>query len=381
MSMSRRQTLALLGGGFIVAAGAGIGTFALTRTPHQALAPWDEAGRYADARLNALSHAILAPNPHNMQPWMVELAGTDEVILHVDPTRLLPQTDPFSRQITIGLGCFIEQMRIAASQTGHALEVTPFPEGSLRTALDTRPVAHIRMRAQGAAADPLFAAIPHRRSTKEPFDMARPVAPEVLAPFQQTAATLEVQATADPQRVAALRTLMWDAWLVEYETPAALRESIDVMRMGKAEINATPDGIDLGGAFLEGLMVAGLLDREELALPGSVSYQQGITMYREMLAATPACIWITTAGNTRVDQLDAGAAWLRLNLQVAAAGMALHPVSQALQEYPEMAQCFARAHAMLAPDGQTVQMLGRIGYADPVPRTPRWSLDAKLARI
>ena len=37
------------------------------------------------------------------------------------------------------------------------------------------------------------------------------------------------------------------------------------MRIGKAEINANPDGIDLGGAFLEALSAAGLLTRETLA--------------------------------------------------------------------------------------------------------------------
>ncbi|RED11830.1 Acg family FMN-binding oxidoreductase [Pontivivens insulae] len=378
MSISRRQTLALLGGGVVIAAAGGAATFAGTRTPHRALAPWAEAGTYGDVRLNALSHAILAPNPHNMQPWVVELVGEDSFLLHVDRSRLLPQTDPFNRQITIGLGCFLAQMEIAASQTGHGIELTPFPEGTPEDLLDDRPVAHVRFIPDAVDPDPLFAAIPHRRSTKEPFDMTRPVSASDLSGLTGGFGAVDIRATTASDRVAGIRELMWDAWLIEYETPATLKESVDVMRFGRAEINAAPDGIDLGGAFLEGLMMAGLLNAEQLLEPGTTAYSTGITMYREMLDATPAAIWLTTPGNSRVEQLAAGRAWLRLNLQVTAAGLALHPVSQALQEFPEMAEPYARAHAMLAPDGGTVQMLGRIGFADAVPLTPRWSLHDKL---
>ena len=48
---SRRRVLALAGGGTVLAATAGAGAFALTRTPHAALAPWEAAGGYADARM------------------------------------------------------------------------------------------------------------------------------------------------------------------------------------------------------------------------------------------------------------------------------------------------------------------------------------------
>ena len=57
-----------------------------------------------DPRRHALAHAILAPNPHNMQPWLVELTGADSLTLRADLTRLLPATDPPNRQITIGCG-------------------------------------------------------------------------------------------------------------------------------------------------------------------------------------------------------------------------------------------------------------------------------------
>eukprot|EP01031_Cornospumella_fuschlensis_P021307 gene21307-26110_t len=106
--MKRRQFLAVLGGGVVLAAVVASTAFLLTRRPDRALAPWTVAGMPdQEPRRRALSYAILAPNPHNRQPWLVDLGVKDQVTLYVDTTRLLPETDPHNRQITIGLGCFI----------------------------------------------------------------------------------------------------------------------------------------------------------------------------------------------------------------------------------------------------------------------------------
>ena len=67
-------------------------------------------------------------------------------------------------------------------------------------------------------------------------------------------------------------------------------------------------------------------------------------------------------------------------LLVAAAGLGLQPLSQALQEYPEMDALYRQVHDRLAPAGGTVQMLGRIGYGPQVAPSPRWPLEAKLVR-
>ena len=67
------------------------------------LQPLVEQINALEPRMQALSYAILAPNPHNRQPWLVDLQVDGQVTLYVDQTRLLPHTDPFSRQIVAGL--------------------------------------------------------------------------------------------------------------------------------------------------------------------------------------------------------------------------------------------------------------------------------------
>ncbi|MEM1161326.1 MAG: twin-arginine translocation pathway signal protein [Pseudomonadota bacterium] len=364
MTVSRRRILTVLGGGVIVAAG-GAGTFVGTRTPTKALAPWGDAGSYDEPRRSALSYAILAPNPHNRQPWEVDLSQPDTVVIWRDKTRNLPETDPFDRQLTIGMGCFLELMTIAAAETGHKVEADLFPEG------EAGPVAVARF-SEGATQDPLFAHVLDRRSCKEPFE------PDAV-PDAETARLAELaDVYRDPERVAALRELTIDAIEIETTTYRTMKESVDLFRMGKAEINASPDGIDLGGPFLETLMLVGMLTREGQLDPTSSEFAQGMEMYHTMLRATPAYASIITAGNSRGDQITAGRRWLRLNLTTTGLGLALHPVSQALQEYPEMAANRVSLHEMLAPDGGTVQMLGRLGYGPKTAETPRWPLETRV---
>jgi len=377
--MPRRRFIAILGGGLIFAAGTGIAGFALTRTPHQALAAWDEAGQYNEPRRFALSYAILAPNPHNLQPWLVDLSEPDVVTVLADPGRRLPETDPFDRQLTIGLGCFLELMRIAASQQGYQLDITLFPQGSDNRLLASHPVARVRFVDARAAADTLFDSVLQRRSTKEAFDMQQDVSSDQIATLNPTIDGVRFTGTRDAEQVSVLRELIWQAYKVEYETPATLQESIDVMRFGKAAINASPDGIDLGGMPLEAMMALGMLDKSLLATPGTMAYQTGLDMYQTMFAATPAFVWLITPDNSREAQIVAGQAWLRLNLLSTQQGLALHPVSQCLQEYPQMQSHYQRVHELLAAGGETVQMLGRLGYAAAVARTPRWSLNEKIS--
>ena len=226
MSLSRRKTLALLGGGVVLSAAAGLGALAATSTPHAALAPWAEAGGYGDPRLNALSWALLAPNPHNLQPWQAELVGADRVRIWREAGRILPHTDPHERQITIGMGCFLELMVIAASASGHAVDLDLFPQGP------DGPVAEARFRPDAATGDALFRHIPARRSCKEPF-AATPVPAEAVDRLSPLA-----QVHTDPALVAELRALTWDALQIEVTTPRTWMESVELTRVGRRAIVA-----------------------------------------------------------------------------------------------------------------------------------------------
>jgi hypothetical protein len=377
MTLSRRRTLALIGGGVILAATASLGAIA-TRQPRSAHLPWDQAGQGEDARHRALSWALLAPNPHNRQPWLVDVREAGVVTLYVDTAKLLPHTDPFSRQITIGLGCFLELMRMAASHDGQRVTITPFPAGYDDRALDDRPVARAVFSPDPSVTpEPLFAHAPDRRSNKEPYDLTRQLPADILDKLA-VANAARFGGTIDAGEVADWRALTREALRIEIETPHTFRESVDLFRIGRAEVDANPDGIDFTGPLFEVMGATGLFSREAAMDTGSATYQAGLDAVYANADTAMGHVWLVTRGNGRLDQIATGADWLRVNLAATAAGVAFQPLSQALQEYPEMAKLYADLHARLAPTGGTVQMLARIGYGPAVDPSPRWPLEAKI---
>ncbi len=375
MTLSRRKTLGILGGGMIVAA-TGLGVH-VTRKPNAAIAPWAAAGGYDEPRMRALSYAILAPNPHNRQPWLVDLSVAGDIGLYVDTEKMLPHTDPFNRQITIGLGCFLEVLRMAAAEDGYKTEAVLFPEGADAARLDGRPVATVAFaRDADVAPDPLFGQIMDRRSLKEPFDVARPVADADLAALVATGST--IAASNAPEDIAHYRDLTERAMMIEIDTPRTYQESVDLFRIGRREVNANPDGIDFSGPLFETLDTFGLFTREAAVDRESVTFSSGIDAVLSNTRTAMAHIWITTPGNTRPDQIAAGRDWVRLNLATTARGIGIQPLSQILQEYPEMDDLYQQIHKELAPGGETVQMFARLGYGKTVDPSPRWPLEAKI---
>lgn len=372
---TRRQIIAGLGGALV--AGAAAGTWRVTRQPETARRPWFGLdGPVADVRLDAFRHAILAPNPHNRQPWLIKLEGGDQAVLSCDLDKRLPATDPFDRQIVIGFGTFIELTRIAAAQRGHELVVAPFPEGEPQSRLDGRPLARLQFVPQpGLVADPLFAAIPLRRSNKQAYDLTRQPAPAMLAQV----ADGDAQWSADADMIRALREQVLAAVDIELHDHAANMESVDLMRIGATEVDAQPDGIALSGPMIEALHLVGIANRESLADPGSSAFASGTAMLRETYGSIPALLWVMTPGNSRTEQLDAGRRYVRANLRAAVAGLAVHPMSQSLQEYPAVAGPFTVVHRLLGASGTgRVQMLARIGYGPATEPAPRWPLETHI---
>lgn len=379
--MNRRKFLKIAGSASVILAAGGAG-FVATRTPTMALQPWNNAGSlYKDPMRRALSYAILAPNPHNRQPWIIDLKSDTEAVLTCDLDRLLPETDPFSRQVVIGIGCFLELFSLAAADQGYHADISYFPEGEPGQDLDQRPIAHLSLKKHEALkGEALFAHTLVRHTNREPYDTNRPIADELLQHLHNVAREgTRVDTANDGKLLDELRTLTRDAMVTEMRTPEAYQESIDLMRIGKAEIEANPDGIALGGPFLETLKLTGILSRESLADQKSSSFKIGIDMITEAAMSSMGFVWIITISNSRTEQIEAGRSYIRLALQVAADGLVMQPMSQALQEYMAMVPYYKSVHAKLAKQsGDRVQMLARLGYAINVGPAPRWSLETRL---
>jgi hypothetical protein len=379
----RRSFIRLLGGGVVLAAGGASVGYA-SSLPEAAIQPWRAPEAQTDTRRFMLAHALLAPNPHNRQPWIADLREPGLIHLICDGERLLPETDPFGRQILIGCGAFIELAVIAAAQRGIAVEVRLLPDGA--PAANALPqgtrVATLALGAAGSAsADPLYPQIVRRHTHKGAYDSARAL-PEGLAAAWQTTArafgTFGIQAgviTGDAA-MAPIRRITREAYEIEAVTPATWLESARLMRIGPEAIVTHRDGISLNSPMVRALHAVGLFDPMEVPQRGKSSLQRIMDRWAPFETGS-GYLWLGSAGNERATQIASGRAYVRMHLQATAAGVEMHPLSQALQEFPQMRGPYAAIHRAvgLEPGTSTLQMLSRVGVAAaPVSPSPRRDL-------
>lgn len=385
--MDRRHFLRIAGGGAIVAATATAVAGCSSALPPEAIAAWQGPGNEPDVRRWILAHAILAPHSHNLQSWLIDLSVPDEITLFIDRSRLLPETDPFSRQMMMSQGTFLELLDLAAKQKGLRAEITLFPQGVFSpTTVDARPTARIRLVPDAAVKpDALWAHIFLRRTNREAYEARDPAADALQAITASTAGQAVrtgFVGSSQPELLQQHRRIAMEAWRIELVTPRTVMESIKVLRVGPQEIALHRDGISLNDPMVRALAAVGLFDRSKAPTPDDTSTTTQIKDFNANMAATPAFFWMVTEGNDRATQINAGRAYVRAQLAATAVGLSMQPLSQALQEYPEQAGPYAEIHQLLgAPAPRfTVQMWTRLGYAPVIQPSPRRGLEAHILK-
>ena len=378
--MKRRDFIKVMAGGSTVVLVPSVVTACSDDTAETGLEGWNgPMASESDIRRIVLSYAILAPHPHDKQPWIVDLTGPTSLDLYVDRTRLLPETDPPFRQIHIGQGTFLEKLDLAAGYHGYRAMIAYFPKGGHgNTVVEDKPVASVNLVKDPAVArDPLFNQILRRQSNKRAYDET-PLSADQLSGFRASFADsgLTLTVTDDAAQRNRLAQIMVDAVRIETASKSRDAETIAMFRFNDDERARHRDGFGVAQPGVTGIKkwVAEnfFLSREDAENYGTSFGEQAVEITRKQARSAAALGWIVTASNQRLDQLVTGRAHERLNLTATALGVAMHPMSQVLQEYPDMAELQEMFLVYLGvPEGHAVQMLFRLGTAEPVEHSAR----------
>ncbi|MFT5113647.1 MAG: hypothetical protein ACI8P9_002978 [Parasphingorhabdus sp.] len=373
---------------FIKITGLGLGSVALSSSiiACNDLGPADDFGwngpdkLETDIRMQVLAYAILAPNPHNKQPWIIRLTGPTSFDLYVDAERLLPETDPVHRQIHIGQGTFLETLSIAASGLGFKAIVEYFPEGMYsNTELIDKPVASVNLVKQYSLdKDPLFDALLIRQSNKREYDAYQLSQNDIdqLQKKHQQYSEYPFTIDSSPETKSQLVYTLTKAMQIEVSDKQRDLETIRMFRFNKDEVRQYRDGFGVAQAGLSGItkFVAEtfFLDRMKAEEDSTEFGQQAVELTEKAAKSTRTFAWLSTPSNTRLDQVKVGRDYSRINLQTTMMGLAQHPMSQVLQEYDDMLELQRSfKQGFNIPPDETVQMLFRLGKAEPVAHGPR----------
>jgi nitroreductase len=341
----------------------------------EALAAWDPSGATTslnDVRLKILSYAILAPNPHNTQAWKIQLIGQNEILLFIDPERLLPMTDPLHRQIYIGQGTFLELLHVAAGSFGQRCAIELFPD-RIDDVADTgkSPVARITLTAEPTEIDELFYEIPKRATNRLPFS-DRPIEQGHLDALSKTARAVDLRWLTDSVLVGQMAGLVTEGMRIETFLDRTHEETVGMLRFSDEEILRHRDGFGFANIGVTGIsrFFAEKFAGRSKAM-GKAFRDKTVDSTRAMAESARTYGIMVTLVNDRVAQVETGRAYARIHLMATQLGLALHPMSQILQEYDELKDVRKQFADLLDIREGTVQMLFRLGYADDVPHSPR----------
>jgi nitroreductase len=339
--------------------------------PH--LRPWaiassefPEDGYASDQLEFLLGYAILAPSPHNSQPWLFRI-NVNDVEIHADRRRALRVVDPFDRELTISCGAALYNLRIATEYFGRscAVDVLAQPEESSLLARLT-----LRLHAQTSSEDVLlFHAITRRRSHRAIF---RPelVPGDVMVELAEAAsregAWLQV-ITADETRHH-IGQLVAEADRMQWANPEFRRELSSWLR---TDAEHHGDGIavhDFG--VKDWLSFAGPLwvrtfnrGNHEAALDADIAEH------------SPVLALLGTNEDHPRAWLEAGQAMESVLLHAQANGLSASSLNQPI-EIPELRP---RLADLFGREGNP-QVLLRLGYGLEVPPTPRRSVRSLLLK-
>ena len=359
--------------------------------------PWqsDYHQQFNDIRIQVVAHGLLAPSAHNTQPWIVKLDkdNYDVFELYVDSERLLPETDPPSRQITISQGTFLETVRIAADQLGYSMGMELFPKGEYGTSdsiqeMQDLPVARVTLLRNIPKEEPvlmqmenpqkvdLYSEIFHRVTNRTAY-YGNPLTddemsvllslnnnPNLLLVFFNDAASLEK-----------IRSLTISGVKVEATTEQTMSETKRLFRDSEKEKKEHRDGITVMSGGLKGMKLQ-IVQFFSNLFPMSWEKMGDIWLKSETrnINSAPTFAMIISNDNSRKTQVETGMLYSRFQLKASQMGISIQPLSQVLQEYPEMAELYQQVHREFAEDGQTIQILVRMGRAEDVLHSPRRDL-------
>jgi len=368
MKISRRDFLKLGGVTLIAVAGGSVfraadqGMFSVGQGV--AYEPWKNWRDAASPTERIVAAGILASNPHNSQPWIFRVTPST-IDLFAVPERQIGVIDPFRREMYIGLGCAIENMRLAAAAEGFKADIRLLPDP-----ITELHAASIFLAESSPATLDLYEAIPHRHTNRAAYDTTRSVEESIFSGINAlvTESTVSLFWFKDESARAKFGEVAISATEALIADDQQSLDSHKWWRQDWDQVQESADGITLDaqglGSFISGM---GKFLPDLSRQSNDQSFAKNM---REITIPSAAAFGVLAVpdGKDNTQRLQCGQIWQRIHLWATTQGLAMQPLNQICERADRESQLgiepvFGKSIADLIGDDQWQAIMPfRLGY-------------------
>ena len=295
-----------------------------------------------------VAQAVKAPSGHNTQPWKFRQNGS-VVEIYPDFDRRLPVVDPDDRELSVSLGCAVENLCLAAQTKGYKSAVSVGDKGVITVSL---------MEKADIKPNPLFNQIDARQTNRSVYN-GEEIALDVLKKLQSIRSEKCISVHYYARQTKQFNDI--EQYVLQGNTRQMQKEAFKAelkswMRFNKKHQDQTLDGLSY--AVFGAPNVPRWMAEPIMSMAINAKTQNKAD--REKIASASHLVLFTTRENSRREWVNLGRTLQRFLLTATELGIA-HAYLNQPNEEAEIASEMART---LGLAGEYPTILLRIGYGE-----------------
>lgn len=274
-----------------------------------------------------LSLASLAPSGHNTQPWFVRYSEPFHWIICNDKSRWLPAVDPSQRETVLSIGAFMQNLEYAAGHFGYSCQFNLLAQNN-----QAENVVEAILKKVPSATDYDIDKIRARRTVRFGFK-SDAIKKDDLDYLVGTDVDHVQYFSSGGKESSLLDEQTIEANMLQVARDSAQAELSDWIRFSSNDAKRHYDGLTPATMEIKGF--PGFIVRNfygKLDVMKKSFRDKSIDQVREQVANSAGWMVITSTGNSVGMLIETGMRMQRLFLKVRSRGIAIHPMTQILEE-------------------------------------------------
>ena len=296
--------------------------------------------------------ASLAPSGHNTQPWQIKYIEPYHWIICNDKTKWLPAVDPTQRETILSIGAFIQNLEFVANNAGYSCQFN-----LLAVTNQDENILEVRLQKNTSATKYDISKLKNRRTVRSGY-LNDVLKKEDATYLLENVNDFSFFIPNNSKEHNWLNEQTIEANRIQAYRDAAQKELAEWIRFSSNEAKKHCDGLTTAGMELDG--IPGWILRnfyKEKNVMTNKFREQGIDKVKKQVSQSGGWFIITSKDNSVATLLETGKRFQRLFLKIRDRNIAIHPMTQILEETETQKQ----VNASMGINDE-IQFLLRTGY-------------------